>query len=261
MLREAIRPPSDVALPAGPRPAVVADDVHVTYRVYEDVRPTLRQLVSRRFRPRPYRAIEAVRGISFAVMPGESVGIIGRNGSGKSTLLRTVGGLMPPTTGTVHASSTPTLLTVGAALKPQLSGRRNIYLGGSALGLAREQIDERVEEIIDFTGLRDAIDLPLRTYSSGMSARLRFGVAMAVQPEILLIDEALATGDAEFRNKAQQRVNEILEGAGTVFLVAHQLGTVRKFCDRVIWIEQGQVVEDGPSKAVIKAYRNSTSEG
>lgn len=261
MLREATRPASGTTLPEGPRPAIVADDVHVTYRVYEDVRPTLRQFVARKFRPRPYRSIEAVRGISFAVMPGESVGIIGRNGSGKSTLLRTVGGLLPPTAGTVHASSTPILLTVGAALKPQLSGRRNIYLGGSALGLTRDQVDDRVEDIIDFTGLRDSIDLPLRTYSSGMSARLRFGVAMAVRPEILLIDEALATGDAEFRNKAQERVNQILEGAGTVFLVAHQLGAVRKFCDRAIWIEKGQVVEDGPSKAVIKAYRKSTSEG
>lgn len=238
--------------------SVVVDDVHVTYRVYADVRPTLRDLVARRFRPRDYRSVEAVRGVSFTVAKGEAVGLIGRNGSGKSTLLRTIGGLLPPTSGAVYATTTPMLLTVGPALKPDLSGRRNIYLGGSALGLTRNEIDVQIEDIIDFTGLRHAIDLPLRTYSSGMASRLAFGVATAVRPEILLIDEALATGDAEFRRRAKKRVEEIVEDAGTVFLVAHALGEVQRMCDRVLWLDQGQIVLDGPAEEVIEAYREAT---
>ena len=238
-------------------PAVVVDDVHVTYRAYEDVRPSMRQLVARRFRPRNYTAIEAVRGVSFTVMPGEAVGIIGRNGSGKSTLLRTIGGLMPTTSGSVHARSTPVLLTVGAALQKDLSGRRNIYLGASALGLSQAAVDEQIDDIIDFTGLREAIDLPLRTYSSGMGARLKFGIATAVTPDILMVDEALATGDAEFRDRAKRRIKQIVDEAGTVFVVAHSMSEVRKMSTRVIWLDKGRVVMDGKATPVVRAYRQA----
>lgn len=238
-------------------PAVVVDDVHVTYRVYADTRPTLRQFVARRFRSREHQSVHAVRGVSFSVMPGETVGLIGRNGSGKSTLLRCIGGLLPPTQGTVHARSTPILLTVGAALQKDLTGRRNIVLGGTALGLSKAEIVKRMDEIIEFTGLGDAIDRPLRTYSSGMGARLKFGIATAVVPDILLIDEALATGDAEFQDRAKQKVNEIVESAGTVFVVAHSLAAVRKMCDRVIWLDQGRVVVDGEATPVVRAYREA----
>lgn len=239
-------------------PAVVVDDVHVTYKAYADARPTMRQLVSRKFRPRDHQSIHAVQGVSFTVMPGEIVGLIGRNGSGKSTLLRCIGGLLPPTHGTVHACSTPILLTVGAALQKDLSGRRNILLGGTALGLSKAEVLDRMDDIIDFTGLADAIDRPLRTYSSGMGARLKFGIATAVVPDILLIDEALATGDAEFKARAQRKVDEIIDGAGTVFVVAHSLSEVRKMCTRVIWLDKGKVVLDGKATPVIRSYRHAT---
>ncbi len=239
-------------------PVVVVDHVSVIYKAYEEARPTMRKLVSNGFRRRIHREIPAVTNVSFTVMPGESVGLIGRNGSGKSTLLRCIGGLLPPTHGTVHAKSTPLLLTVGAALRGELSGRRNIYLGGTALGLSRREIDERLEDIIEFSGLRHAIDLPLRTYSSGMGARLRFAIATAVTPDILLIDEALATGDAEFKGRAQKKVAEIVKGAGTVFLVAHSLGTVKRMCDRAIWLDEGQVRMDGDATQVVHAYRDET---
>lgn len=242
-------------------PTVVVDDVHVTYRVYEDRRPSLRRMVAHGFKPRSYKEIYAVRGVSLEARPGEAVGLIGRNGSGKSTLLRAVAGLMPPTKGAVYAHTEPTLLGVGAALNGQLSGRRNIYLGGLALGMTRDELEECVEEIIDFSGVRDAIDLPLRTYSSGMSARLHFSIASAVKPEVLLIDEALAVGDEDFKRRSQGRIQELLDGAGTVFLVSHSLGVVVETCSRVLWMEKGEVLMDGEPAAVVAAYQKSPERG
>lgn len=236
-------------------PSIVVDDLHVTYRVYEDVRPTLRRFITNRFRPRSYTAIRALRGVSFTLYPGESLGVIGSNGAGKSTLLRALGGLLPPSEGSVHATEVPVLLAVGAALRADLSGRRNVYLGGSALGLSVAEIDERFEEIVEYSGVGEAIDRPLRTYSSGMAARLQFSVASAVSPEILLIDEALAVGDERFKEKSKQRILEMHGQAGTVVIVSHGMDSVRELCNRAIWIEDGELREDGEPNAVIRAYR------
>lgn len=236
------------------RPVVVLDDLHVTYRVYEQRRTGLRDMFASGFKPRRYRAIEAVRGVSMTVTVGEGVGIIGPNGSGKSTLLSAIAGLLPPTSGRVLASSRPMLLGVGAALKPNLSGRRNITIGGLALGLTRREIAGKEKEIIDFSGVGDFIDLPMKTYSSGMRARLHFAIATAVSPEVLLIDEALGVGDKEFRRRSSKRIDEIRAAAGTVFLVSHSLGEIERSCNRVIWLEKGQVVMDGPTEEVIAAY-------
>ena len=244
------------ALPDGA--SVVLEDVHVTYRVYEDKRPTLRQFVANGFRPRTYRAIEAVRGVSLSAYPGEAIGIIGRNGSGKSTLLRAVAGLLPPTRGRVYARSVPLLLGVGSALVPGLSGRRNIYIGTAALGLSRRDTDERFDQIVGFAGLRDTIDRPMKTYSSGMKSRLQFAIASAVTPEILLIDEALSVGDAEFRKKSRKRVKRMLRQAGTVFIVTHQEATLRKMCSRAIWLDSGAVVFEGSAAEVAEAYAAET---
>jgi teichoic acid transport system ATP-binding protein len=241
------------------RPAVVVDDLHVTYRVYEDVRPTLRRLVARRFRPRPHLEVRALRGVTFTAMPGEAIGIIGRNGSGKSTLMSTLAGLLPPERGAVLAASQPVLLAVGAAMQSELSGRRNILIGGSALGVPRSEILGRMDEIIEFTGLRDAIDRPLRTYSSGMSARLQFGIASAVRPDILLIDEALATGDVEFARRSEARIAEIVRSAGTVFVVSHAADAIERMTTRTIWIDGGQIVFDGPTRDALEAYAQATA--
>ena len=186
---------------------LAVEDVHVIYRVYEDRKPTLRQLVAQRFQSRKYREIHAVRGVNFVAHVGEAIGVIGRNGSGKSTLLRAMAGLLPVNQGAVYTRSEPALLGVGAALQPKLSGRRNIVLGGLALGLSRAEIDARIEEIIDFSGLREAIDLPLRTYSSGMRGRLHFALATATVPDVLLIDEVLSVGDREFQQRSAERID------------------------------------------------------
>ena len=242
-------------------PAVVVDDLHVTYRVYEDVRPTLRRLVARRFRPRPHVEVRALRGVSFTAAPGEAVGIIGRNGSGKSTLMSALAGLLPAERGSVHAASQPVLLAVGAALQGDLSGRRNIMIGGSALGVPRAELAARMDGIIDFTGLREAIDRPLRTYSSGMAARLQFGIASAVRPDILLIDEALATGDAEFQRRSEARIAEIVAGAGTVFVVSHAADVMARMTRRAIWLDAGRVVFDGPTEQALEEYARATAAG
>jgi teichoic acid transport system ATP-binding protein len=239
-------------------PAVVVDDLHVTYRVYEDVRPTLRRFVARGFRPRPHVPVHALRGVTFTAMPGEAIGVIGRNGSGKSTLMSALAGLLPAERGAVLAASQPVLLAVGAALQGELSGRRNIIIGASALGIAKADILGQMEQIIEFTGLREAIDRPLRTYSSGMAARLQFGIASAVRPDILLVDEALATGDVEFARRSEKRIQEIVESAGTVFIVSHAADAIERMTTRTIWIDQGRIVFDGTTREALAAYARAT---
>jgi len=255
-----MQPEMTDVLPARDRsvPTVVVDDLHVTYRVYEDIRPTLRRFVARGFRPRPHVAVDALRGVSFTAMPGEAIGVIGRNGSGKSTLMAALAGLLPPKQGAVFASSPPVLLAVGAALQPDLSGRRNILIGGSALGGPKARIVAEIDGIIDFTGLREAIDRPLKTYSSGMQARLQFGIASAVSPEILLVDEALATGDAEFGRRSEARIASIIDSAGTVFIVSHSPAAIRRMTTRCIWIDAGRIMFDGPTEAAVQAYEQAT---
>lgn len=238
--------------------SLVIDDVHITYRVFQDQRPTLRRFMANGFQPRPYRSVEAVRGVSLVAHPGDSIGIVGRNGSGKSTLLRAVAGLLPPTHGAVYARDTPVLLGVKAALQAELSGRRNVILGATALGLSRAEVHERFDEIVDFAGIGDFIDMPLRTYSSGMTARLHFSIASAVAPEILMIDEALAVGDAEFQRRSRARILELLDGSGTVFVVSHNLNQLRKLSNRVIWMDKGNMLADGDPDDVIEQYREAT---
>ncbi|EFQ82663.1 ABC transporter, ATP-binding protein [Aeromicrobium marinum DSM 15272] len=238
------------------RPTVVVDDVHVTYRVHAtgkaaagvDTRGGLLR------RARSTRTVHALRGVSFTAHENDSVGIIGPNGSGKSTLMRTLVGLTPTSAGAVHAASRPNLLGVGAALIRDLSGANNVVLGCLAMGLDRDEIDARFDEIVDFAGLREFIDLPMRTYSSGMTARLKFAIATARAHDILIVDEALAVGDRQFRARSEERIREIRDNAGTVFLVSHSMGSIRDTCNRVVWIDRGRVVMDGPTDDVVDAY-------
>ncbi|MDX1620031.1 MAG: ABC transporter ATP-binding protein [Nitriliruptorales bacterium] len=235
---------------------MVLENVDVTYRVYADRRPQIKDLVKKGFRNRDFREIRAVQNISFEVREGEAVGLVGRNGSGKSTLLQAMAGLLPVDGGQVYASAQPTLLGVGAALNAKVSGRRNIELGLLALGIPGDEVQRRIPDIIDFSGLNDFIDLPLTAYSSGMKARLHFSIATAVQPEILLIDEALAVGDRGFKRKSERRIEELLENAGTVFLVSHSEGAIRDICNRCLWIDQGEMQMDGDVEEVLEAYED-----
>lgn len=241
-----------------PEPAqqttIVTRDLHVVYRVYEDRKIRLSDVVAGRIRSRPFREIHAVRGVSIEACSGEMIGIVGRNGSGKSTLMQALAGLLPATTGAVYASSQPVILGVSAVLRPALSGRRNVMIGGLALGMTREEVEAGFDDIVAFAGLEEFIDLPMRAYSSGMRARLHFAIATAVTPEILLIDEALAVGDKEFKEKSMARVREMRQRAGTVFLVTHSLTEVRENCTRAIWMDQGVVQADGDPAEVVDQY-------
>ncbi len=240
-------------------PVVVVDDLHVKYQVYASGKSAgnagVRGLLKRG--ARGLREVHALKGVSFVAHKNESIGIIGSNGSGKSTLLRAITGLTPPSSGAVYASSRPNLLGVGAALINDVSGNDNITLGCLALGYSREEIEELRPKIIEFSELQDFIDFPMRTYSSGMSARLKFAIAASKQHDILIVDEALAVGDARFRQRSEARIREIRENAGTVFLVSHSMKSIRDTCNRSIWIEKGVLTMDGDTDEVVKAYEAS----
>jgi teichoic acid transport system ATP-binding protein len=195
------------------------------------------------------------------VYEGETVGIVGSNGSGKSSLMRAIAGLFPATKGAVYTLGKPTMLGVGAALLPNLSGEKNIMLGGLALGFDKKEIAAASESIINFSGLKDFIDLPMRTYSQGMSARLRFSIAAAKKHDILIIDEALAVGDRQFRMKAEAKIREMRQEAGTVFLVSHNMKSIQDTCNRVIWLEKGELLMDGDPVQVCDAFIAAMDKG
>jgi teichoic acid transport system ATP-binding protein len=244
-----------------PDATVVLRDVHVRYHVAGRTRPRMKDLVVRakgEAVESSGRVIHAVKGLSLVARRGESIGFVGRNGSGKSTTLAAMAGLLPASSGEVLSSSQPVLLGVGAAMQSNLTGRRNIELGCLALGMNRDQAARSHQRIVEFAELGDFIELPIKTYSSGMRARLHFAIATAIEPEILLIDEALSVGDEHFRKKSGNRIKELLEGAGTVFIVSHSMLTLEEACSRVIWIDKGTKMMDGNPAEVIEAYKKAT---
>ncbi|MFD6426950.1 ABC transporter ATP-binding protein [Streptomyces sp. NPDC060198] len=249
-------------------PTVVVDDVHITYKVNGakggrgSATSALSRIITRRQSP-GVREVHAVKGVSFAAYKGEAIGLIGSNGSGKSTLLKAIAGLLPATKGKVHTQGQPSLLGVNAALMSDLTGERNVVLGGLAMGMSRQEIRERYDSIVSFSGINekgDFITLPMRTYSSGMGARLRFSIAAAKSHDVLLIDEALSTGDAKFQNRSKDRIKELRQEAGTVFLVSHSNKSILETCDRAIWLEAGVLRMDGPAKDVVAAYERFTKK-
>lgn len=242
-----------------PPPTVVCDDLNVVYRVVVSsnrgsAAASLRRMLKGKRSHQVFREVHAVRGVSFVAREGDAIALIGRNGSGKSTLLRAVAGLLPAESGAVYTSGRPSLLGVNAALMKDLTGEDNVLLGCMAMGMTREEARARRDWIVEFADLGDFISLPMSAYSSGMGARLRFAIAASMSHEILMIDEALATGDAEFRIRSEKRIRELRQEAGTVFLVSHSLGVVRTTCNRAIWLEKGQVVMDGEANEVVDAY-------
>ncbi len=233
--------------------SVRVTDLHIEFEVFSDRRAGLRQRLATK-EGSGRRVIEAVNGVSFETRRGEAIGVIGSNGSGKSTLLSALAGLIKPTSGEILVSSEPKLLGVGAVLLNGATGIRNIRLGCLALGMSSEELDDRVAEIVEFTGLGEAIDRPLKTYSAGMRARLHFAIATAVQPEILLVDEALSVGDKEFRKKSRAKIESLLANAGTLFLVSHSTKQIERLCTRGLWLENGKLLGDGPIADVIAQY-------
>ncbi|MER5910784.1 ABC transporter ATP-binding protein [Streptomyces sp. NPDC001982] len=252
-------------------PTVIADDVDIVYRVNGtgagrgSATAALNRMLRRKQTEKAagVRKVHAVKKVSFVAYKGEAIGLIGTNGSGKSTLLKAVAGLLPVENGHIYTDGQPSLLGVNAALMNDLTGERNVFLGGLAMGMSREQVKERYDEIVDFSGINekgDFITLPMRTYSSGMAARLRFSIAAAKDHDVLLIDEALATGDAAFRRRSEARIRELRKSAGTVFLVSHNNKTIRDTCDRVLWLERGELRMDGPTEDVLKEYEAFTGD-
>ncbi|GAA3303148.1 ABC transporter ATP-binding protein [Streptomyces cinereospinus] len=254
-----------------PTPTVIADHVDIVYRVNGTGagRGSATAALSRILRrgqaekAAGVRRVHAVRDVSFVAYKGEAIGLIGTNGSGKSTLLKAIAGLLPVENGRIYTHGQPSLLGVNAALMNDLTGERNVHLGGLAMGMSREQVKERYQEIVDFSGINDKgdfITLPMRTYSSGMAARLRFSIAAAKDHDVLLIDEALATGDRSFQKRSEARIRELRKHAGTVFLVSHNNKSIRDTCERVLWLERGELRMDGPTEQVMKEYEAFTGD-
>lgn len=225
------------------------------FRVYPRESRALKDLVVARGRTRG-TDVWALRDISFAVEPGSAIGLVGRNGSGKTTLLRLLSGIVKPTSGSVAVGGRiGSLLELGAGFHPDMTGRENVYLNGSIHGLRRAVIREKLDEIVAFAGLEDFIDLPVRTYSSGMYMRLGFAIASHIEADVLLLDEVFAVGDEAFQRKCFGKIFEFKQRGGTIVFVSHDAGAVERLCDRAVLLSDGRVAFDGPTHEAVVAYR------
>jgi teichoic acid transport system ATP-binding protein len=252
-----------VTPPAVTDPAVKVEGLSITYRATYETNPTLKTTLLRLGRRQKLvREIEAVRDVSFQVPHGTVLGVVGVNGAGKSTMMRAVAGILPPTAGRVEVDGrVSTLLALGVGFNRDISGRENVVLGGLAAGLRRDQLKKKYKEIAEFAELGDFMDLPMRTYSSGMYGRLAFSVAVNMDPDILLVDEALSVGDARFKRKSLDRMKELCDRAGTILIVSHALGTIKELCTDVLWMHKGQVAMWGEASQVIDAYSDFLDVG
>jgi ABC-type polysaccharide/polyol phosphate transport system ATPase subunit len=211
---------------------------------------------------RPDETFPALTDVTFTVPKGVTYGVIGRNGSGKSTALKVVAGITKPTTGTVAvAGRISALIELGAGFHPEISGRENVFINGIMLGLTRREIARRFDEIVEFAELREFIDAPVKTYSSGMYMRLGFAVAIHVDPDVLLVDEVLAVGDEGFTHKCLDKFAELRRLGKTILLVTHSLGLVERFCDEALWLDGGRVQADGDPRRVVDAYLAAVEKG
>jgi ABC-type polysaccharide/polyol phosphate transport system ATPase subunit len=243
-------------VPAGAPLSIRVQDVSVTYRTSLEKKPTMKTTLLRLGRrERVIREIEALKDVTLDVPQGSVLGIVGANGAGKSTLVRTMAGILPPTTGRVEVNGrVSTLLALGVGFNRDLSGRENVVLGGLAAGLSRAQLREKYDEIVAFAELEEFMDMPMSTYSSGMYGRLGFSVAVNMDPDILLIDEALSVGDARFRRKSFNKMRELCDQARTIVLVSHALGSIEELCDTAIWMHNGELKLQDEPEAVVHAY-------
>lgn len=241
-------------------PAVVLRDVSVRYAMPSERISSLKEVVVRRLTGRSvkYSDFWALRHIDLEVQRGEAIGLIGRNGAGKSTLLKVIARVQKPTSGRVwvrgHVSP---LIELGAGFHHELTGRENVFINGAMLGFSRKQMQKKFDRIVEFSGLEEFIDAPLRTYSSGMIARLGFAVAADADPDILIIDEALSVGDEQFQKKCIQRMHEFRDEGVTIFFVTHGLDSLKDICPKGVWIDGGHMRKIGPVDEAIDAFRDS----
>jgi ABC-type polysaccharide/polyol phosphate transport system ATPase subunit len=236
--------------------SVSVQDVSITYRTTFERRPTLRDAIVRLGRgERAVREVEAVKNVSFDLKQGSVLGIVGSNGAGKSTLVRAIAGILPPTEGRIEVrGKVSTLLALGVGFNGAMSGQENVTLGGLAAGYTRAEIAEKYQEIAEFAELGDFMEMPMRTYSSGMFSRLAFAVAVHMEPDILLVDEALSAGDAKFKEKAAEKMMSLVAEARTMILVSHALQTVKDMCNDAIWLNKGELMLRGEPNTVVDEY-------
>ncbi|MDN5789425.1 MAG: ABC transporter ATP-binding protein [Micrococcales bacterium] len=242
---------------------VKVDNLSITYRTTFERVPTFKKAVVRFGRgQRAVREVHALRDVSFEVADGTALGIIGNNGAGKSTLMRAISGILPPTKGRIEVNGRISpLLSLGVGFNANLSGRENIILGGLASGLSRRAVEQRAEEVTAFADLQEFIDAPMRTYSSGMYSRLAFSVAVHMDPDILMIDEALSAGDATFKSKAAAKMAELRSSARAMFLVSHSMASIQQLCTDAIWLHKGKLIMRGAPDEVIEAYTTFVDVG
>ena len=239
--------------------AIVVEDVHKTFNVYLDKANTIKEKLLFLFSRNRKEKREVLKGINLKIKKGESVALIGVNGGGKSTLLKLMTKIIYPNQGKIIINGKLTsLLELGAGFHPDFSGRENIYFNASIFGLTKKEIDERIDSIIEFSELKDYIDNPVRTYSSGMFMRLAFSVAINVNADILLIDEILSVGDQHFQEKCAKKMKELTEQGKTMVFVTHSMESVKELCTRAVWLHQGVIKMDGKSEDVVKEYIEET---
>ena len=240
--------------------SVVVDGLWKNFRLYHERNQFLKAAILRGRRAR-YEEFWALRDLSFEVPTGQTFGVIGSNGSGKSTLLKCLAGILVPDRGQVTTHGrVSALLELGAGFHPELSGRENVFLNGAILGLKKDEITARFDDIVDFAGLADFIDTPVKNYSSGMFVRLGFAVAANVEPDVLLIDEVLSVGDEAFQRKSAERIERFRREGRTIVFVSHGLGQVEQLCEQVAWIDHGELKMVGPAADVISAYRGDSHD-
>lgn len=242
-----------------PQNIIEIEDVSMNFRLPKDRIVNLKEfLIKSLKRQVQYREFVALNGISFSVRKGEVVGLVGHNGAGKSTLLKIISGILKPTTGSanVYGKVVP-MLELGSGFDMDMSGRENVFLNGAILGYSEQFLKEKFDEIVEFSEIGEFIDIPLRNYSSGMIARLAFSIATVVEPEVLIVDEILSVGDANFQEKSHKRMMELMNGGATVILVSHNLNQIRSMCSRVGWLDHGTLKMFGDAQTVCDAYENS----
>lgn len=235
---------------------IEVSDVSMRFRMNSDKILSLKEFVTTALRGKlHYQEFTALEHVSFTVKKGETLGLIGRNGAGKSTMLKVISGILKPTEGNVvcHGNVVP-MLELGSGFDMDLTGRENVFLNGAILGYSEEFLMEKYDEIVGFSELGQFIEVPIRNYSSGMLARLAFSIATVVQPEILIVDEILSVGDAQFQEKSKRRMMELMGGGTTVLFVSHSIGQIQEMCSRVVWLEEGKTKMIGSAEKVCDAY-------
>lgn len=238
---------------------IQVNNITVRYKIANDRVSSLKEFVIKKIKKSiTEKDFLALDNISFTVEKGDVVGVVGRNGAGKSTLLKVVSGIQKPASGNIVLNGRVVpMLELGAGFDMELSGKENVYLNGAVLGYSKEFLDEKYNDILEFSELGDFINMPVRNYSSGMVARLAFSIASMVNPEILIVDEVLSVGDENFQRKSKNRMLELMSGGSTVLFVSHNVKQIEEICNKAIWLEHGKVVMTGPSDVVCAEYKKS----